>query len=153
MRERKKRVFFVPFILFTVYRLCFISLCSVLNTLSEYTYCYIYIYIYIYIKKHYFLHIFLQLFRAFSISLRTNIFLHHIRKHYLLHIDYQSISVNQNNIFSNILYMYHKMGVTWTYFWYTSRSPNSLQPLNHLTLRICYIVPSLSWLEKHLIFY
>ena len=70
----------------------------------------------------------------------------------LFHIDYQSISIDQNNIFSNILYIYHKMEVTWTYFWYISWSPNSLQPLNHLTPRIYDIVPSLSWLEKHLIF-
>ena len=37
----------------------------------------------------------------------------------LFHTDYQSILVNQNNIYSNILYIYHKMGVTWTYFCYT----------------------------------
>ena len=50
------------------------------------------------------------------------------------HIDYHlSISIDQINIFSNILYMYHKMGVTWTYVWYISWSPNDLKHSNHST--------------------
>ena len=43
-------------------------------------------------------------------------------------------------------------GVTWTYFWYISWSPTSLQPLSHLTLRIYDTVLSLSWLKKDAIF-
>ena len=115
---------------------------SVLNTLSEYTY--------FYISKNITSYTFL-------LVLKIDESLHCILKNKynftsyqktLFHIDYQSISVDQNNIFSNILYIYHKMGVTWTYFWYISWSPNSLQPLNHLTPRIYDIVPSLSWLEN-----
>ena len=51
-RERKKRSFFVPFISFEgnfLQDLCFISMYSVLNTHSEYTYFYI-------SKKHFFKH-------------------------------------------------------------------------------------------------
>ena len=43
--------------------------------------------------------------------------------------------------------------VTWTYFWYISWSPTSLQPLNHLTLRIYSTVSSLSWLKKYAIWF
>ena len=72
--------------------------------------------------------------KAFRASLRTNILLHHIKKRY------QSSSINQNNTSPAILWykdiLYHKMEVTWTYFWYVLWSPTSLQPLNHLTLTI-----------------
>ena len=43
--------FFVPFILSEFFNICFISMYSVLNAISEYTYFYI-------PKKHYFLHFF-----------------------------------------------------------------------------------------------
>ena len=50
--ERKKRAFFVPFILpeGNFLRYVFISMCCVLNTLLEYTY------IHLHIKKNYFIH-------------------------------------------------------------------------------------------------
>ena len=118
----------------------------IINTLSEYTY--------FYISKNITSYTFLLVLKideSLHCILKNKYnFISHQKT--LFHIDYQSISIDQNNIFSNILYIYHKMGVTWTYFWYISWSLNSLQPLNHLTPRIYDIVPSLSWLEKHLIF-
>ena len=64
VRERKKRVFFVPFILSEdnfFKDLCFMSVYSVMNTLSEYTYI---------SKKHYFIHfccLFLKSSKAFIV--------------------------------------------------------------------------------------
>ena len=145
--KEKKMAFFVPFILFTVYcLLCFISMYSVLNTLSEYTY----FYISTKFTSYTFLLV-LKIVESLQCILKNKYTFTSYQKT-LFHIDYQPIWINQNNIFSNILYIYHKMEVTSTYFWYISWSPNSLQPLNHLTPRIYDIVPSLSWLEKHLIF-
>ena len=106
--ERKKRVFLYHLLclLFIYCLLCFISMYSVLNTLSEYTY--------FYISKNITSYTFL-------LVLKIDESLHCILKNKynftsyqktLFHIDYQSISINQNNIFSNILYRYHKMGVT-----------------------------------------
>ena len=51
------------------------------------------------------------------------------QKHYFIQSINQSISVNQNNIFSNIP---HTIRLSWT-FW---RSPTSLDPLKHLPPRI-----------------
>ena len=144
--ERKKSAFFVPFILFTVSRLlCFISINSVLNTLWEYTH--------FYISKNITSYTFLIVFKIVESCqcILKNKYTFTSYQKTLFHIDYQPISINQNNIISNILYTYNKIEVTWTYFWYILW-PNSLQPLNHLTPRIYDIVPSLSWLEKHLIF-
>ena len=123
---------------------CFISRYSVLNTLSEYT-CF---HISKNITSYNFL-IVLEIVESSQCILKNKYTFTSYQK--TCHIDYQPISINQNNIFSNILYIYHKMGVT--YFWYISWCPNSHQPLNHLILRIYDIVPSLPWLEKHLIFY
>ena len=67
-RERKKRTFFVPFVLSEgkfFSRLCFSSMYVVLNTLSEYTY-------FTY-QKNYFIDfccLFLKSSKAFSVSLR-----------------------------------------------------------------------------------
>ena len=66
-RERKKRAFFAPFILSKgkFFKICFISLYSVLNTLSERTCFYL-------SKKHYFVHfccLFWKSSKAFSVSL------------------------------------------------------------------------------------
>ena len=70
--------------------------------------------------------------KAKSVFLRTNILLHHIKN---IISDLLSNNLNQSEqyIFKYTLYIYHTMGVTWTYFWYISWSPNSQQPLNHLT--------------------
>ena len=123
----------------------FISMYSVLNTLSEYA-CF---YISNNITSHTFL-IVLKIVESCQCILKNKYTFTSYQKTF--HINYQPISVNQNNMFSNIFYIYNKMGVTWTYFWYISWSSNSQQPLNHVTPRIYGIVPSHSSLEKHLIF-
>ena len=114
--------------------LCFILMYSVLNTRSEYTY--------FYISKNitsYTFLLVLKIVESRQCILKNKYTFTSYQK--TCHIDYQPISINQNNIFSNILYIYHKMGVT--YFWYISWCPNSHHPLNHLILRIYDIVPSL----------
>ena len=118
--------------LFCWHLLGFISMYSVLKTLSEYTY------FYIYIKKWLLTLFYLlwKLMKAFTVSLRTNIYSFTSYQKTLFYTDYRSISIDQNNILSNILYIYRKTGVTWTYFWYILWSPDSLQPLSHLTPRI-----------------
>ena len=145
----KKRAFLAPFILFTVYilfimfyintycLLCFISMYSVLNTPSEYTY----FYKSQNITSYTFL-IVLKIVESRQCILKNKYTFILFQKTF--HIDYQPISINQNSMFSNIFYIYHKMGMTWIYFWYISWPPNSQQPLNHLTPRIYDIVPSLS---------
>ena len=98
--ERKKRAFFVAFNLFTVSRLlCFISMYSVLNTLSEYTY--------FYISKNitsYTFLLVLKIVESLQCILKNKYTFTSYQKT-LFHIDYQPISINQNNIFSNILYI------------------------------------------------
>ena len=88
--ERKRSVFFVPSILFTAYRLlCFISIYSVLHTLSEYTY----FYISKNITSYTFLLVLKNVESPFSVSLRKNILLHNIKKHYFILIINQSQSI------------------------------------------------------------
>ena len=93
-----------------------------LNTLSEYTY--------FYISKKLLLTLFncLKLLKAVSVSIRTNIILHHIKKHFIL-------IINQSQQIKTTCFQ--------IYFIYT---------INPLTPRIYDIVPSLSQLQKHLIF-
>ena len=118
--------------------LCFILMYSVLNTRSEYTY--------FYISKNITSYTFLLVLKIVESRqcILKNKYTFTSYKTTLFHIDYQSSSVSQNNI---------PPAIIWTYFWYISWSPTSLQPLNHLTPRI-YItyMSSLSWLEKHLVF-
>ena len=90
----------MPFILFIYCLLCFISVHSVLNTLSKYTYFYISENI-----TSYLFYLFWKLLKAFSVSIRTNILLHHIKKHYFI----LSINLNQpkhEKIYFQIYFIY-----------------------------------------------
>ena len=62
-------------------------------------------------------YLFSKLLKAFIVSLRTNVILHHIKKHYSILIINQSRSIK--TIYFQIYFIYTiKWGVTWTYFWY-----------------------------------
>ena len=94
-------------LLFIYCLLCFISMHSVLNLLSEYTY--------YYISKNITSYTFLIVLKVAESSqwiLKNKYTFTSYQKAF--HIDHQPISINQNNMFSNIFYVYHKMGVTWT---------------------------------------
>ena len=79
---------------------------SVLNTLSEYTY--------FHISKNitsYTFLLVLKIVESLHCILKNKYNFTSYQKT-LFHIDYQSISIDQNNLFSNILYRYHNIGVT-----------------------------------------
>ena len=131
--ERGHFLYRLFFLLFIYCLLCFVSMYSVLNKFSEY--------IYLYISKNitsYTYLIVLKIVESSQCILKNKYTFTSYQKTF--HIDYQPIS---QTMFLNIFYIYHKMGVTSTYFWYISWSPNSQQPLNHLTPRIYDTVPSL----------
>ena len=97
-------------------------------------------------------YLFWKLMKAFTVSLRTNIILHHIKKHYFILIVNQSQSIK--TIYFQIYFIYTiKCGWLGPIFGiFVSWFLNSLKPLHHLTPKIHDIVPSLCWLEKYLIF-
>ena len=102
LKERRGHFLYIPFILFTVYcLLCFTSMYSVLNTLSEHAYFYISKTLY---TSYTFL-IVLGIVESQQCILKNKYTFTSYQKT-LFHIDYQTISVDQNNMFSNILYIY-----------------------------------------------
>ena len=89
-RERKKRAFFVPFILSegNFFNICVLSQCIVYWIHFQNIHTFIY-------QKTLLLtlfYLFWKLMKAFTVSLRTNIILHHIKKHFILIIN-QSKSI------------------------------------------------------------
>ena len=103
----------------------YLNVYSVLNALSEYTY--------FYISKNIASYTFLLVLKideSLHCILRNKYNFTLYQKTFLIGYPLP-ISIDQINIFSNILYIYNKMGVTWTYVWYISWSPNDHNHCNH----------------------
>ena len=137
IKKQKKSVFYVKFI-WSVIAFYFYFF-------SIYIHIYIYIYVCIYI---------IYLYIVYWINFKKKYYFRSYQETLILTINVNQSAISQNNIciytISNILHT-----IEWGYlelFCYFLWSLTLLQPINHLILRIHDTVPSLFWLEKHVIF-